>query len=109
MQIRDGPLFETTMSQLTALVTVFKKIEKAFLFKKHQSKALSPDAQTNVFMEGYEGRLAFLTFSEPSADEIGGHFVHLGCGHNGNLNDSEQKAVEDHLYNASFFSQSNHL
>ena len=98
-----------TLSQLTTLLTVFKKVEQAFLFKKHQTRDKPSEENTNEFMEGYEGRLAFPTFSEPSADEIGGHFVHLGCGHNGNLNDSEQKAVEDHLYNASFFSQSNHL
>ena len=85
----EGQLFKMTLSQLTTLLTVFKKVEQAFLFKKHQTRDKPSEANTNVFMEGYEGRLAFPTFSEPSADEIGGHFVHLGCGHNGNLNDSE--------------------
>jgi hypothetical protein len=50
-------------------------------------------------------RRAFNSISEPSTEVIGGHYMHLTCGHNGFFNSNEMSLFNQHLTEAGFLLQ----
>ena len=52
----------------------------------------------------YDGRIAYRTMEEPTAEQIGGNFFYLQCGHNGYLSLNEKIVFEKHLMRSGFVS-----